>query len=262
MRLIYFAFLLAAIHIAWIIHGWLVGHLSGWQAGACLFHQEAMMSKRISRATHLLAVLAVAAACAGATTPQDAGGAAAPSSAPAPGEPALAEVHAATERFQDVDVALAEGYIRDPADMCVTAEMEGRPAEEGAMGVHYFRPDLLGIAGPPNPRVSGTGTYTDFHMPAILIYEPQADGLMDLVAVENLVFALAWKQAGHRQPPSFHGVPYDYMEDDPATDVDEAHGFEAHYDRHIWLYRENPLGVFIPMNPNVTCRDHTPHMDH
>src|SRR5687767_9702270 len=30
------------------------------------------------------------------------------------GEPSLAEVRKATERFQDVKVALAEGYIRDP----------------------------------------------------------------------------------------------------------------------------------------------------
>ena len=37
---------------------------------------------------------------------------------PGSGEPTLAEVRAATERFQDVKVALAEGYIRDPADMC------------------------------------------------------------------------------------------------------------------------------------------------
>jgi hypothetical protein len=30
------------------------------------------------------------------------------------GEPTLTEVRRATERFQDVNAALAEGYIRDP----------------------------------------------------------------------------------------------------------------------------------------------------
>src|SRR5262245_29189992 len=80
---------------------------------------------------------------------------------PGPGEPTLAEVRTATEKYQDVKVALAEGYIRDPANMCETAEMMGRPAADGAMGVHYFRPDLLGITAPPNPRVNGNGTYTD-----------------------------------------------------------------------------------------------------
>jgi len=177
-------------------------------------------------------------------------------------EPTLDELRAATERFRDVDVALAEGYIRDPHDLCVTAEMEGRPAKEGAMGIHFIRMDLLGITAPPNPRVDGTGIYTDFREPAILIYEPQADGSLELVAVENLVFARAWEEAGIRHPPSFHGLPYEYMEDDPATDFDEAHGFEPHYDRHVWLYRENPLGVFAPLNPNVTCRYHTGNVHH
>ncbi|MDE8355627.1 hypothetical protein, partial [Klebsiella pneumoniae] len=36
-----------------------------------------------------------------------------PPSSPGPGEPTLAEVRRLTERFRDVNVALAEGYIRD-----------------------------------------------------------------------------------------------------------------------------------------------------
>jgi len=180
------------------------------------------------------------------------------SATPATGEPDLAAVRAATVRFQDVKVALAEGYIRDPGDMCDTAEMMGRPAKLGAMGVHFFRPDLLGISGPPNPRVSGSGTHTDFRKPGILIYEPQADGSLKLVAVENLVFRLAWAEAGNTQPPTFHGVPYDMMEDDPQTKVDEAHMFEPHYDRHVWLFRDNPNGVFAQYNPKVSCGSHKP----
>jgi hypothetical protein len=179
-----------------------------------------------------------------------------PASAHGAGEPTLSEVRQATERFQDVRVALAEGYIRDPSEMCETAEMMGSPASLGAMGVHYFRPDLLGITAPPNPRVDGTGTHTDFRNPAILIYEPQADGSMQLVAVENLVFAAAWHAAGHTEPPTFHGVPYDSMRDDPATSVDEAHMFAPHYDRHVWIYRANPNGVFTPLNPAVSCAHH------
>ncbi len=178
------------------------------------------------------------------------------SSSPAPGEPTLAEVRAATERFRHVEEALADGYIRDPANMCDTAEVMGRPAEMGAMGIHFFRPDLLGITAPPNPRVDGVGVHTDFNQPAVLIYEPKADGALELVAVENLVFAKAWAEAGNDAPPSFHGVPWDNMVDDPATDLDEAHGFEAHYDRHVWLYRENPNGVFAQYNPDVTCAHH------
>lgn len=91
----------------------------------------------------------------------------------------------------------------------------------------------------------------------MLIYEPQADGSLEPVAVENLAFADAWRAAGHTEPPSFHGVPYDFMADDPATDADEAHMFESHWDRRVWLYRDNLNGVFAPFNPNVTCEHPT-----
>jgi hypothetical protein len=175
---------------------------------------------------------------------------------PGAGEPTLAEVRSATQRFRDVKVALAEGYVRDPGDLCETAEMMGRPASLGAMGVHYFRPDLLGITAPPSPRVNGVGTHTDFRTPSILLYEPQADGSSELVAVENLVFAEAWRASGRSAPPTFHGVAYDTMRDDPRTATDEAHMFEPHFDRHVWLYRDNPNGIFAPFNPAVTCAHH------
>ena len=170
-------------------------------------------------------------------------------------EPDLAAVRAATERFRDVKVALAEGYVADPANMCDTAAMMGSAAKLGAMGIHYFRPDLLGITAPPNPRVDGNGTHIDFNQPAILIYEPQEDGALRLVAVENLVFKKAWHAAGNNAPPTFHGMPYDEMVDNPATpDTDEAHNFEPHYDRHVWIYRDNPNGMFAQYNPNVSCK--------
>jgi hypothetical protein len=196
-----------------------------------------------------VSMLALMAAC--TSTPQ-----------PGPGEPTLAEVRAATARFQDVNVALAEGYIRDPFNLCDTADMMGRPASLGAMGVHYFRPDLLGVSKPPSPRVDGEGTHIDFLRPSILIYEPQADGSMALVAVENLVFQRSWHGAGNERPPSFHGVAYDTMQDNPATAVDEAHMFEPHYDRHVWLYRDNPNGLFAQFNPAVSCAHHQGPREH
>ena len=179
-----------------------------------------------------------------------------PAKVAAPAEPSLEQVRAATERFRDVRVALAEGYIRDPMNICDTADMMGRPASLGAMGIHFFRPDLLGISGPPNPRVDGNGTHVDFLKPGILIYEPQADSSLELVAVENLVFQKSWHAAGNSRPPSFHGVEYDTMQDDTATAVDEAHMFEPHYDRHVWLYRDNPNGMFAQFNPDVSCAAH------
>ena len=175
---------------------------------------------------------------------------------PAPGEPSLREMRQATERLRDVRVALAEGYIRDPNDVCETADMMGRPVTDGAMGIHYFRPDLLGITAPPSPRVDGVGMHTDFRRPAILLYEPQADGSLTLVGVENLVFAAAWRAAGHTERRTSHGVPFDAMADAPPPARDEAHLFAPHFDRHVWIYRDNPSGVFSPFNPAVSCAAH------
>ncbi len=181
---------------------------------------------------------------------------------PAPGEPTLDEVRDASLRYADVNVALAEGFIRDPGDHCEVATMMGRPEAEGAMGIHYFRPDLLGISAPPNPRVDGNGTHTDFRQPAVLLYEPQADGSLTLIGVENLVFKAAWEAAGNTEPPSFHGIAYDTMADDPATELDEAHNFAPHYDRHVWVHRENPNGVFAPFSPMASCAHHKGHGAH
>ncbi|HEY5713093.1 MAG TPA: hypothetical protein VIT38_14460 [Allosphingosinicella sp.] len=180
--------------------------------------------------------------------------AAAPSAAAT--EPDLAAIRAASEKYRDLRVATAEGYL--PAPECLTAEHVGQPAARGAMGVHYFRPDLLGITAPPNPRVDGNGMHMDFLRPAVLIYEPQADGSMQLVAVENLVFEAAWRAAGHDRPPVFRGRNWDHMADNPATPADEAHGFTPHFDQHLWLFRDNPAGVDVPFNPSVTCAHYRP----
>lgn len=167
-------------------------------------------------------------------------------------EPSLRAVKAGAAKYRDVKVAIAEGYTTD--GKCTAATMLGYPASHGAMGLHYVRKDLLGI-GPPAPgRVTGTGTYTDFRKPSMLVYEPQPNGSLTLVAVENLVFESAWRAAGHSQPPQFHGVRYVLLKDDPKTLIDEAHNFEPHYELHVWSYRRNPIGMFAEFNPQVTCR--------
>lgn len=180
----------------------------------------------------------------------------APAMASADDQAAFVEsVRAAAERFQDINVALAEGYVPDPSGRCVTAASEGLPAELGGMGIHYMRPDLLGITA-VKPRVDGTGTNFDFLNPSILLYEPQADGSFKLVGVENLVFEKAWKSAKGGERPSVVGRMWERMADDPATPRDEAHGFEAHFDQHVWFVgaEEHRLS---PFNPAVTCAHHT-----
>lgn len=167
----------------------------------------------------------------------------------------VSAIQAATARFEDVNQALAEGYIPDPSGHCVDAAAEGLPAEWGAMGIHYIHPVALGITA-GEPRVEGNGLNTDFLKPSILLYEPQADGSLKLVGVENLVFEAAWKAAGHAEGPSLGGRKWDHMADDAATAADEAHGFMPHYDQHVWFV-DNPAGRLNPFNPKVTCAHHT-----
>ena len=167
----------------------------------------------------------------------------------------LDAMRAAAEKYRDVTVALAEGYIPDPSGHCISAAHEGLPAEWGAMGIHYLRPDLLKLA-PPGDRVDGASTHTDFTAPAILLYEPQADGWLELVGVENLVFEAAWMGGGHAGPPMLNGRHWDHMMDDANTPGDEANGFMPHFDQHVWLFRENPTGELMPFNPRVTCEHH------
>ena len=167
-------------------------------------------------------------------------------------DPGLGAVKARAAKYQDVKVAIAEGYTTD--GKCTTAGTLGYPAAEGAMGLHYIRKDLLGIRPGMPGRVTGTGTYTDFLHPSMLVYEPQADGSLKLVAVENLVFQSAWRAAGHDGPPTFHGEPYVLLKDDPSTKLDEAHNYEPHYELHAWVFRHNRLGMFKEFNPAVTCK--------
>ena len=117
----------------------------------------------------------------------------------------IAAVKAAVEKYKDVNVALAEGFIPDPSDHCIDAAAEGLPAEWGGMGIHYLNMAALKITA-GEPRVDGEGTHTDFMNPAILLYEPQEDGSLELVGVENLVFQKAWHEAGNSDPrPSLIG---------------------------------------------------------
>ena len=151
----------------------------------------------------------------------------------------LAQIRATTAQYHDIEVALAAGYAL------------GSPCEsraEGAMGMHYPNRTLMGtrgVRGTP-PLVWGDDAIIDPLRPEVLLYEPQPDGSRRLIAVEYLVFASAW-DAVNSEPPTLAGIPFDYK-----AGV-EAHGFEPHYELHVWLWRQNPLGTFNPWNPKVTC---------
>jgi hypothetical protein len=199
---------------------------------------------RITTFTLLLALTA----CGGAST-DDAAEAPAADAAEQAAEAALQDMAA---RFADASAAVEAGFMRDPSGMCVTAAMVGLPEESGAMGVHYLHPGRLGLL-PDAPRPDGTDGVIDWSQPEVLVYEPQADGTERLVAIEYLVFQEAWHAAGHEAAPAYFGTEFVAMADDPATEADEAHGFEAHYELHIWVPRDNSTGRYAEFNPAVSC---------
>jgi hypothetical protein len=206
----------------------------------------------MQRILSLFTILTLA-ACSGADDAPPAGEAAgAAPEASAEEAQAHATIQALADRYADPDAALADGFMRDPTGMCVTADMVGLPASAGAMGVHYLHPARLGLI-PDSEPIDGTDGEIVWNEPEVLVYEPQADGSERLVAVEYLVFQDAWHAAGNTAPPNFFGEPFVSMIDDPATEADESHGFAAHYELHIWVPRDNPTGMFAEFNPAVSC---------
>jgi hypothetical protein len=103
---------------------------------------------------------------------------------------------------------------------------------KGAMGIHFVN---LTVQGPPDPM-----------KPNVLIYEPDG-GKLRLVAAEWLVPLAAAKER-----PSLFGQPFQGPMEGHEPLIPQ--GFH-HYDLHVWLFKDNPLGMFSPTNPNVTCND-------
>lgn len=132
----------------------------------------------------------------------------------------LGRLRAVTARFQDIAVADDAGYSI-PLTGCMSD-----PAL-GGMGFHFGKGSAIEKVTP------------DPLEPEVLVYEPQANGRLRLVAVEFVVpFSLQPKDG---PAPRLFGrdfVPVD--------------AFEL-WALHAWIWRENPAGMFTDFNPSVTC---------
>jgi hypothetical protein len=127
------------------------------------------------------------------------------------------DVRALNARFADVNVAIKEGYAPIP---CVSG------VAGGAMGIHYVNGDYLKDDG------------IDIAKPEAVMYEPQPDGSMRLIAVEYITFKGPANLGG--QLFAFNGAPNRY-------------GLDPFYELHVWAWRDNPTGTYADMNPNVSC---------
>ncbi|MEO8075423.1 MAG: hypothetical protein ABI818_03780 [Acidobacteriota bacterium] len=141
--------------------------------------------------------------------------------------PFVRTVRQATEVFRDVRNTDGAGY--GPALGCVSGP------EEGAMGVHYVNPQLL------------TDGILDATRPEALIYEFTGN-VARLVGVEFIVFADQW-HATHApgDPPVLEGQLLHFV------DSPNRFGLPAHYELHVWAWRDNPKGVFVDWNQRVSC---------
>jgi hypothetical protein len=131
--------------------------------------------------------------------------------------PLADKVRAADARFSDVAVAKSEGYAPIP---CVSGP------DGGAMGIHYVNQKLI-----DDPAV-------DVAHPEAILYEPGANGALTLVAVEYIT---------PKGPAALGGQLFTF------TNAPNRYGLPPFYSLHVWAWRDNPMGAFADMNPNVSC---------
>jgi hypothetical protein len=134
-------------------------------------------------------------------------------------------VRDATKQFADVNAATAAGY--QPFLGCVSGP------DHGAMGNHYVNGALVGDGELNASR------------PEVLIYEPSGNGLQ-LVGVEFVVVADSWL-ASHSSPPVLEGQTFQFV------NSPNRYGLPAHFELHVWAWRDNPQGAFVDWNNKVSC---------
>ena len=146
----------------------------------------------------------------------------------------LSAVRQATARFHSLTAAGNGGYGAFPAGVplheCIS-NLNG----PGAMGIHYVNGGLLdGTLDPTKPEV--------------LVYEPEADGSLKLVALEYVIFQADW----YADPAHAGTMPMLFGHE---LMVGDAARFQIppFFALHLWLYKDNPAGTFASFNPNVTC---------
>jgi hypothetical protein len=154
----------------------------------------------------------------------------------------LADIRRATAKYQRIEVALTDEFIQ--GSPCVES-----PMGFGGMGYHYLNMSRLdGELSPLEPEV--------------LVYEKESNGRMRLVAIEYLVVAPVW-DSENSGPPMLGTVAFDDHREIIMVENDEGEMVPVnakggppfpHYQLHVWVWKNNPSGMFAPYNPNVTCR--------
>jgi hypothetical protein len=148
--------------------------------------------------------------------------------------PELEAARASLEKYKDPLAAVRDGYFSTLA--CIDFPKGATDGDvvypPGAMGVHFLNP-------------ANIGPHLDPTKPQVLIYEPVNDKLK-LVGAEWFVPVQA---AGTSRPEIFGQKLAGPMDGhDPIMPA-----ALRHYDLHVWLWKNNPRGVFTSTNAAVKC---------
>ncbi len=148
--------------------------------------------------------------------------------------PELESTRNALNKYQDPIAAVADGYHSTIACMeFPKGNTEGSlKMVPGAMGVHLLN---MGNIGPT----------LDPTKPQVLIYEWKGDKLV-LAAAEWFMPAQLVTGAA----PTIFGQALQGPMEGHAPIMPAG---LTHYDLHVWLWKNNPAGMFSPTNPAVTC---------
>ena len=145
----------------------------------------------------------------------------------------LDSIRMALAKYANPIVAVHDGYFSSLG--CVQFDQGGGMGQmqyvAGAMGVHFLNLELVGK--PLDP----------LH-PQVLLYEPVGDSLR-LTGAEWFV-----PTAIQKQQPQLLGRGFDGpMAGHEPLLPESLH----HWDLHVWLWKQNPAGLFSPTNPAVKC---------
>ncbi len=145
----------------------------------------------------------------------------------------MEHVRTGLDKYQDPIVAIHDGYLSSLACVEYYKGQEGHMQyTPGGMGVHFINLQAIG------PKL-------DPAKPQVLIYEPVGDHLR-LAAAEWFV---PTQVAGGVRPTIFGQELQGPMEGHEPLQPQGLH----HYDLHVWLWKENPAGMFSATNPAVKC---------
>lgn len=163
-----------------------------------------------------------------------------------PEEEGIRQIRNLSDPYHDITAATAAGYTAWSPDPTVAGSTCPSSAE-GNMGYHRVNVALRG--GAANPAAGDA--VIDIEQPEMLLYEKTSTGAIELVGVEYIVFKAAWERDNGvgAAPPEILGRPL----------IASTHTFPGntapidHYELHVWVWKDNPLGMFYPYNPAVTC---------